>query len=334
MATLLTKKACVINFESLLNLTSQSLDKQYTLSHDILEDERLMEIIDFSAIAPLAEAFDKIFFSYRTGKAIALINFDQGLMQRGEYKNFYIYSPGTLCENFKHISSSFVALRHTKKNLHAMLDNAVPAGECMAIAGGILLSGLDVSMSNTGVACIQDRSGIDNILIGSFSTKPGENDFIRGQDAGNNLSPMLLRGKSGKKYLANMLSCNNIAIEGGALNATHGAYRLGRYCGMLMANFNITSITEIPPTSLKKFITGYGRSDKAVVTKFLCEKLGLDQGFILNDDESDALALLYCQLHIDEYLGSRSPKKKKTKKRSRAGNLPAQDQDVSAKIRT
>lgn len=311
------KSAYFVNYDLLLTLTSESLDKQYTLICDKIKDEQLAKTEFCLEVEPLGSEFNKIFFSARSGTAICLVNFPESYIERlPSIEKFYIYSPGAAHSNFELVSNDYIGVKHTKKNLKAILNKTLPESEKMYIGHNIMLAGMDVSMSNTGIACIQDCESENSLLVGSFGTKPGENDFIRGQDAGNNLCPMLMRSKTGKKYLTNLKSCNHIAIEGGALNATHGAYRLGRYCGMLLANFNIQSITEIAPTSLKKYITGYGRSDKAVVTKYICQKFNVPESFIANDDESDALSLLYCQLNIADFRATRPIKK--AKKRARA----------------
>lgn len=61
-----------------------------------------------------------------------------------------------------------------------------------------------------------------------------------------------------------------------------GAVRIG------LSDMNI-SFYEIPPASLKRFITGSGNSDKAVVLKELLKRYGHD---INQNDEGDAVSLV------------------------------------------
>ena len=171
----------------------------------------------------------------------------------------------------------------------------------------------DFSMTSTGVACLANVNGITKVLLGKFSSPVGQNDFIRGQEAGKNLKTLTMRDASGKSYLVNALSCRNIIVEGGALNAIHGAYRLGRYCGMIMGKFDIETVTEVSPTRLKKCVAGKGFASKKSLKIAALEMMALPDNLSLTDDEGDALGLLAYKLNESKFSPPK-PKRKRKKK--------------------
>lgn len=181
----------------------------------------------------------------------------------------------------------------------------------------IQLLGLDVSMSNTGVAALAIIDSRETFLAGSLGSDKALDDFTRGRAAGEQLNMLPMQDvASDNKYLVDVSKCSHIAIEGGALGAAQGAYRLGRYCGLVVSHLtNLKSILEVPPTRLKKIITGYGFSEKSAVKKFTLAKLNLVGGDWLNEDESDALALLYCKINEKniDFTSKKRPKKKTAK---------------------
>lgn len=181
----------------------------------------------------------------------------------------------------------------------------------------VQLLGLDVSMSNTGIAALAIINGHKCLLAGSLKSDKELHDFMRGKMAGAQLSTLAMADvASGKKYLVDVTTCEHIAIEGGALGAAQGAYRLGRYCGLIVSNFSaLKTILEVAPTRLKKIITGYGFAEKWAVKKFVLEKLLLPDCEWLNEDESDALALLYCKMNENsiDFVSKKRPKKKTAK---------------------
>ena len=125
-----------------------------------------------------------------------------------------------------------------------------------------------------------------------------------------------MRSSAGTKVLANVSICGKIAVEGGALAAVQGAFRIGRFSGYVMSKFVSSDITEIAPTRLKKLVSGYGASNKEYVKKKDLEKLGLSEDFSMCEDEGDALALLCCLIKPDEMPPLVLPKKRKTRKKA------------------
>ena len=177
----------------------------------------------------------------------------------------------------------------------------------------IIMIAFDFSMTSTGVACLANVNSTTKVLLGKFSSPVGQNDFIRGQEAGKSLKALIMRDASGEPYLINALSCQDIIVEGGALSAIHGAYRLGRYCGMIMGKFDIKTVTEVPPTRLKKCVAGKGFASKESLKIAALKMLDLPDNLNLTDDESDALGLLAYKLNESKF--SPTKNKKKTKKK-------------------
>ena len=214
----------------------------------------------------------------------------------------------------KAYDGSIKNLKEIKKFIKA--KTAVSLGDSYSIAKDIAVAGLDISMSNTGIACLLRDSALETVLVGSLSSKPGKGDFFRGKDTEAALQMLPMRDKSGNKYLVNILSCKSFCTEGGALDAVQGAYRIGRYSGMLMSVFDIEDITEISPSRLKLLVTGYGASSKEYVAKMACKHMDFPEEHIYKNDESDALALLYVKIN-ESVLNTRYPLKAKRPKKKR-----------------
>jgi crossover junction endodeoxyribonuclease RuvC len=95
---------------------------------------------------------------------------------------------------------------------------------------------------------------------------------------------------------------NGVAIEGYAYNAKGKYFNLGEVGGVLrLAAFQLKlPLIQVPPTTLKKFITGKGNSPKDILIKELYKKYGLD---INDNNDADAagLALLAYEFYETEF---------------------------------
>lgn len=82
-----------------------------------------------------------------------------------------------------------------------------------------------------------------------------------------------------------------IAVEGYAFNAHSNAVTAGEMGSLLRQSLlDCTALlVEVPPTSLKKFVTGKGQGDKVAVATTLTRKTGRSFN---SDNESDAFALM------------------------------------------
>lgn len=93
---------------------------------------------------------------------------------------------------------------------------------------------------------------------------------------------------------------NGAAIEGYAYSAKGAVFNLGELGGVLRLALYKRGIPtiEVPPTYLKKFMTGKGTSPKNLMLKEAYKTYGVD---IDDDNECDAFALaLVAQQYFDE----------------------------------
>jgi len=330
LAALAKAKCVVFKLPEFLNCRGRFHSKRYTLSHKEVKDINLPDSKESDIACALESLAGSIIKAVDTGVPLVMLNLESNsatdiasLLTKKTCRQVYWYKKGSPENNF------WLASHHTHKIIIKNFSTAAVIAAVNSIVTGseppnemhyitdITAIGLDVSMSNTGVAVLTHLNNQDLILAGSFGSDNKLNDFTRGLAAKNYLKLLALKDMSGNEYLADITKATRIAIEGGALGAAHGAYRLGRYCGMVMSNFNISSILEIAPTRLKKIITGYGFAEKAAVKKFALYKLNLTGGDFLNEDEGDALALLYCKINetgLDFSLAKKRTKKKPPKK--------------------
>lgn len=143
-----------------------------------------------------------------------------------------------------------------------------------------IYAGIDPSLRSTGIAII----GPETTMIST-------------------IKPKKLRGVERLQYIRNTLNtqiigCNSACIEGPALYAVNRADDIGQLRGVILVALADAGIPVqiIPPTSLKKFATGYGNATKEQMIIAAKTKSKVE---ILGDDEADAywLALLAQGLH-------------------------------------
>lgn len=81
-----------------------------------------------------------------------------------------------------------------------------------------------------------------------------------------------------------------IVIEGYSYASTHQAHQAGELGGILRRLFHVYGVrwVDVPPPTLKKFITGKGNADKNLVLLHVYKRWGLE---LKNDDEADAFGL-------------------------------------------
>lgn len=125
-----------------------------------------------------------------------------------------------------------------------------------------------------------------------------------------------------------------IVMEGYSFNSKFSqGHSLGELGGVLKAFFTMKKISwmEVEPTTLKKYITGKGSADKALVPMFINKRFGsVPQG----NDEADAIGCAFFGYHAFHWLQSQDgykendvacfntffslvPKKKQPSKRKR-----------------
>jgi Holliday junction resolvasome RuvABC endonuclease subunit len=160
----------------------------------------------------------------------------------------------------------------------------------------VLEVGLDISMNRTGVAALcHDCVGKELVVFGELRTRKTENDVHRYRELNQKLLCFEAMSSKKDKYLLDLTQADTVVVEGGALGAVRGAYRLGRHAGLLMSFFADKYLIEIAPTSLKKRFTGYGHASKEMVVRKARKVYRLD--FDPSDNVADALGLLWCITH-------------------------------------
>ena len=274
-------------------------------------------------IPPLSRLLEDLtFFS---GKTIILLNAPvyivTKLLEERILDSLYIFKKNSPDGNFHLVEEQpwvKFAYSYSKKNMKTLRSLLLSGGNLPSdykIIHKINSLGLDISISCTGVA---SRTEDGAVIVGSVRNTAGsgiEDDITRFRAISHLISPTRMRDMDDEAYLVAIRSADKILVEGGALDGTRGAYRLGRYNGCFLSNFNNSDIREFAPSALKKFITGYGKADKSVVAKCAKNLMGLPKIFPMNEDESDALALLYALENLDLYVPGKRPTKK-TKKKS------------------
>jgi len=139
-----------------------------------------------------------------------------------------------------------------------------------------VFSGIDASLTGTGAATIQFgrlRRGL---------IKP---------------QPQSLRGPARLVNLRNQVDANIqkpyptlICIEEYSYGSKNGGERLGEWGGVLRVLLHelMVPFMEVPPSTLKKFITGNGNASKTEMSLALFERFGIREG---EDNKADACGL-------------------------------------------
>lgn len=140
--------------------------------------------------------------------------------------------------------------------------------------------GIDPSLRRPGVAVVRD----DGSCLFARSVSVGRH--LRGGERLKfiyDAADTLLKGTG--------LTYQRAAMEGPSLNSTHREFDLGEGSGVfkiLIYSF-ANEPYVVPPTSLKKFATGFSTADKAQVLHAVKIYYGVDLGD--DDDAADALVL-------------------------------------------
>lgn len=118
-----------------------------------------------------------------------------------------------------------------------------------------------------------------------------------------------LRGPKLLKYLyegvwAELLNCKptGVAIEGYAFGGKGKVYTLGEVGGVirLAAQQLETPLIQVPPTTLKKYISGTGKATKDIMIKEIYKNYDLDFNDN-NDADAAGLAILAHEFYETEY---------------------------------
>lgn len=141
--------------------------------------------------------------------------------------------------------------------------------------------GIDQSYSGFGLIVLEANGYFTHNL---WKFPPRDSD-------GNRLDEIRVRLITFFKELEETYGTVQVAMEGYASNAKFGREKLGELGGIVkLSHFEVfgTDPDVIPPTSLKKFVTGKGNAKKAEVINAIEEKWNIA---FVNDNLADAYGL-------------------------------------------
>lgn len=139
--------------------------------------------------------------------------------------------------------------------------------------------GIDHSVNGTAIALLSSPSNYTTYLI-------------KGKGA-NSQEKLLYTAYSIRSIVhEQMLNIKKVAIEGGSFRSDGHLYTLGQVSGAIIYALKDLKIIQVPPKTLKKFISGNGDAEKPYVMKKILEKYNIE----FNDDnKADAYSLaLFC----------------------------------------
>lgn len=148
----------------------------------------------------------------------------------------------------------------------------------------MIVAGLDISLSSTGIVVADAGPGsFELILNGAVRTKPSQRRADR-YDRLDHIASGVMRIVTDAKVEA-------MAIEGYGFSArTAHAHALAELGGVIRTRLHLAGFQwwEVPPSSLKKFVTAKGNSVKDIVLKDVFKRWGFDTD---SNDIADAYGL-------------------------------------------
>ena len=139
--------------------------------------------------------------------------------------------------------------------------------------------GFDISMSNSGVSVFDESGNPVKIISIPTNSKMEHKDRLR------TIADKLLELK--KKYPTNL-----IILESGFSRHAASTQAIFKCVGLVSYLFNEATQKTYAPSSVKKIITGDGRSDKKVVQEKILRKFPTLK--FENEDESDSVGVAMC----------------------------------------
>ena len=176
--------------------------------------------------------------------------------------------------------------------------------------------GIDQSITNTGIVFLNSPDNYKSFLVKGKGSKSLDKIIYITRI----INDLITKVKSSDTPV----EC--IVLEGGSYDSPGKLFSLGQISGALISilclSFPQARLIEVPPSSLKKFISGYGNASKETVMKAINKKYNI---MFKNDNEADAYALaLYGYrlitnvfIHREEAESIQVRQKKITKKRRR-----------------
>lgn len=145
--------------------------------------------------------------------------------------------------------------------------------------------GLDLSLRKTGVATYDPLTGVHDMETISVSDK------LRGPHRLDYLSKRLAEVLARHEY-------QGVAIEGYAMGTKGGrAFDIGEWGGIarLMVYREGIPTILVPPSVLKKYLTGNGVSDKNLILLAVYKRYGIEAE---DDNQADAIGLADMTYHV------------------------------------
>jgi crossover junction endodeoxyribonuclease RuvC len=154
--------------------------------------------------------------------------------------------------------------------------------------------GLDLSLSSPGFAVIEVTDGVPHLLHASHrKTNAKQTHGQRLEDIAEELQAIILTYKPFAAVIRERGFSRHQAT-------TQTLFKVVGISDMITAHFGY-SIEEIPPTTVKKLVTGDGKADKAEVERAVRRWLTLPADYTFaKDDESDAVAVVLAYLIQNE----------------------------------
>ena len=162
--------------------------------------------------------------------------------------------------------------------------------------------GVDISLTGTGV-CKLEANG--RLVTSKCITTKAHKSFTQWFDRVDDIT---------KQVMLYVDEGSIVFVEGYAFGATGQVFNIAELSGYIKYQLyrgNCTAVIQVPPTSLKKFITGKGNAKKELILKEVYKTYGVD---FEDNNEADAYALArmayeVAQYHIDPELNPLSANK-------------------------
>ncbi len=134
--------------------------------------------------------------------------------------------------------------------------------------------GIDASLTCTGLAVLNEE------YLTTWNLKPKEKGNLRLSWFNYEFRDLL------RNELKNITCCG---LEGYAFGRHNKAHQIGELGGIIRLNLHDNNVSNvvIPPTSLKKFVTGSGKGDKSGMILHLYKRWGFT---VEQEDQADATA--------------------------------------------
>ena len=140
-----------------------------------------------------------------------------------------------------------------------------------------MILGLDISLSATGWALIEQSGHL--LAMGTIKSKPDADRFARFDRILKTI-----------KQVGSFSLLQLVVIEGYSFNSFGKVFDIAELSGIIKFELwkNAIRFVEIPPNTLKKFVTGKGNSDKNIMMQKAFKQWGIE---FADDNACDAFCL-------------------------------------------